>query len=84
MFAFLYLTFWSILLLVAEVLLRSAGLSVPLLGFFFSAAAFAKKAISSFVSSCPNFFFSMISSMVMRVSSFFRKNKPIPGCPDIG
>ena len=41
MFAFLYLTFWSILLLVAEVLLRSAGLSVPLLGFFFSAAAFS-------------------------------------------
>ena len=41
MFAFLYFTFWSILLLVAEVLLRSAGLSVPLLGFFFPAAAFA-------------------------------------------
>ena len=40
MFAFFYFTFWSILLLVAETLLRSAGLTVPLLGFFFSAAAF--------------------------------------------
>ena len=39
MFAFLYFTFWSILLLVAEVLLRSAGLTVPLLGFFFAAAS---------------------------------------------
>ena len=41
MFAFLYFTFWSILLLVVEVLLRSAGLTVPLLGFFFAAAAVA-------------------------------------------
>ena len=40
MFAFFYFTFWSILLLVAEALLRSAGLTVPLLGFFFAAAAF--------------------------------------------
>ena len=40
MFAFLYFMFWSILLLVAEVLLRSAGLTVPLLGFFFAAASF--------------------------------------------
>ena len=40
MFAFLYFTFWSILLLVAEVLLRSAGLTVSLLGFFFAAASF--------------------------------------------
>ena len=40
MFAFLYFTFWSILLLVAEVLLRSAGLTVPLLGFFFAAASY--------------------------------------------
>ena len=40
MFAFLYFTFWSILLLVAEALLRSVGLTVPLLGFFFAAAAF--------------------------------------------
>ena len=41
MFAFFYFTSCSILLLVAEALLRSAGLTVPLLGFFFSAAAFA-------------------------------------------
>ena len=40
MFAFLYFTFWSILLLVAEVLLRSAGLTIPLLGFFFAAASY--------------------------------------------
>ena len=40
MFAFFYFTFWSILLLVAETLLRSAGLTLPLLGFFFPAAAF--------------------------------------------
>ncbi len=40
MFAFIYFTFWSILLLVAETLLRSAVLSVPLLAFFFAAAAF--------------------------------------------
>ena len=40
MFAFFYFTSCSVLLLVAETLLRSAGLSVPLLGFFFSAAAF--------------------------------------------
>lgn len=41
MFAFFYFTFWSILLLIAETLLRSAGLSLPLLGFFLPAAAFA-------------------------------------------
>ena len=40
MFAFLYFTFWSILLLVADVLLRSAGLTIPLLGFFFAAASY--------------------------------------------
>ena len=40
MFAFFYLTTWSILLLVAEALLHSAGLTLPLLGFFFPAAAF--------------------------------------------
>ena len=40
MFAFLYFTFWSILLLVAEVLLRSGGLTIPLLGFFFAASSF--------------------------------------------
>lgn len=40
MFAFFYFTSCSILLLVAETLLRSAGLTVPLLGFFFPAAAF--------------------------------------------
>ena len=41
MFAFFYFTSCSILLLVSEALLRSAGLTLPLLGFFFSAAAFA-------------------------------------------
>ena len=41
MFAFFYFTLWSILLLIAESLLRSVGLSVPLLGFFFAAAAIA-------------------------------------------
>ena len=40
MYAFFYFTSCSILLLVAETLLRSAGLTVPLLGFFFPAAAF--------------------------------------------
>ena len=39
MFAFFYLTFWSVLLLTAENLLRAAGLTVPLLGFFLAAAA---------------------------------------------
>ena len=41
MYAFLYFTSCSILLLVSEALLRSAGLTVPLLGFFFAAASFA-------------------------------------------
>ena len=41
MFAFFYLTFWSILLLVAENLLHAAGLTVPLLGFFLAAASLA-------------------------------------------
>ena len=41
MYAVLYFTSCSILLLVAETLLRSAGLTVPLLGFFFAAASFA-------------------------------------------
>ena len=40
MFAFFYFTTWSILLLVAETLLHAAGLTLPLLGFFFPAAAF--------------------------------------------
>ncbi len=40
MYAFFYFASCSILLLVAETLLRSAGLTVPLLGFFFPAAAF--------------------------------------------
>ena len=40
MYAFFYFTSCSILLLVAETLLRSAGLTLPLLGFFFPAAAF--------------------------------------------
>lgn len=41
MFEALYFTSCSILLLVAETLLRSVGLTVPLLGFFFVAASFA-------------------------------------------
>lgn len=41
MFAVLYFVSCSILLLVAETLLRSVGLAVPLLGFFFVAASFA-------------------------------------------
>ena len=41
MFAFFYFTSCSILLLVAELFLRSAGLTVPLLGFFFAAASVA-------------------------------------------
>ena len=41
MFAGLYFLSCSILLLVAETLLRSVGLTVPLLGFFFVAASFA-------------------------------------------
>ena len=41
MYAFLYLTTWSVLLLTAENLLRAAGLTVPLLGFFLAAAALA-------------------------------------------
>ena len=40
MYAFFYFTSCSILLLIAETLLRAAGLTVPLLGFFFPAAAF--------------------------------------------
>ena len=40
MYAFFYFTSCSILLVVAETLLRSVGLTVPLLGFFFPAAAF--------------------------------------------
>lgn len=39
MFAIFYLTSWSVLLLVAENLLRAAGLTVPLLGFFLAAAS---------------------------------------------
>ena len=41
-------------------------------GTDFSAAASAKKVISSRLSSRPNFFFSIISCIVMRDSSFFR------------
>ena len=41
MYAFFYFTSCSILLLVSETLLRAAGLTVPLLGFFFAAASFA-------------------------------------------
>ena len=39
MFAFFYFTFWSVLLVTAENLLRAAGLTVPLLGFFLAAAS---------------------------------------------
>jgi len=41
MYAFCYMASCSVLLLAAEALLRSAGLTVPLLGFFFAAAAIA-------------------------------------------
>lgn len=41
MFAFLYFTFWSMVLMIAETLLRSVGLTVPLLAFFYVAASFA-------------------------------------------
>ena len=41
MFAFLYFTLWSMVLLIAETLLRSAGLAIPLLAFFYVAASFA-------------------------------------------
>ena len=40
MYAFFYFTACSILLLIAETLLRSVGLMLPLLGFFLPAAAF--------------------------------------------
>ena len=40
MYAFFYFASCSVLLLVAETLLRAAGLTVPLLGFFFAAASF--------------------------------------------
>ena len=40
MYAFFYLTTWSVLMLTAENLLRAAGLTVPLLGFFLAAAAY--------------------------------------------
>ena len=40
MYAFFYFASCSILLLIAETLLRAAGLTIPLLGFFFPAAAF--------------------------------------------
>ena len=41
MYTVFYFTSCSVLLLVAETLLRSAGLTVPLLGFFYLAASFA-------------------------------------------
>ena len=41
MYTFCYLTSCSVLLLIAETLLRSVGLTVPLLGFFFAAATIA-------------------------------------------
>ena len=44
MFAFFYMTFWSVLLLTAENLLRAAGLTFPLLGFFLAAASLAVSA----------------------------------------
>ena len=58
MYAFFYFTSCSILLLVAETLLRSAGLTVPLLGFFLPAAAFA-------VSPRMALFFALLSGVSM-------------------
>ena len=58
MFTFFYFTSCSILLLVAELLLRSAGLTVPLLGFFFAAASVA-------VSSRMAFFFALVFGVML-------------------
>lgn len=58
MFTFFYFTSCSILLLVAELLLRSAGLTVPLLGFFFAAASVA-------VSSRMAFFFALVFGVAL-------------------
>ena len=58
MYAFFYFTFWSILLLVAETILRSAGLTFPLLGFFFPAAAFV-------ISPRMAFIFALLSGISM-------------------
>ena len=58
MYELFYFTSCSILLLVAETLLRSIGLTVPLLGFFFPSAAFA-------VSPRMALFFALISGIMM-------------------
>ena len=58
MYAFFYFISRSILLLVAETLLRSAGLTVPLLGFFFPAAAFI-------ISPRMSFGFAIVSGIAM-------------------
>lgn len=58
MFTVFYFTSCSILLLVAELLLRSAGLTVPLLGFFVVAASVA-------VSSRMAFFFALVFGVML-------------------
>ena len=58
MYEFFYFTSCSILLLVAETLLRAAGLSLPFLGFFFVAAA-------AVVSPRMAFCFALISGISM-------------------
>ena len=58
MFAALYFISCSILLLVAETLLRSVGLTFPLLGFFFVAASFA---VSSRMALC----FAMLAGIAL-------------------
>jgi len=58
MFAIFYFTSWSILLLTAENLLRAAGLTVPLLGFFLAAASQA-------VSARMAFFFALVFGIML-------------------
>ena len=58
MFAFFYFTSWSILLLVTENLLRAAGLTIPLLGFFLAAASLA-------VSPRMAFFFALVFGIML-------------------
>jgi hypothetical protein len=58
MYAFFYFTSCSILLLIAETLLRSVGLMLPLLGFFLPAAAFV---VSSRMAVC----FAIVAGVAM-------------------
>ena len=62
MFAFLYFTLWSMLLMIAETLLRSAGLTVPLLAFFYVAASFA---VSPWMALCFAMVFGVTQDFVM-------------------